>query len=209
MTVPTAVIADDHAMIRQGIAQILTSAGVQVVAEATNGLEAIALVRSHQPTLLTLDIAMPYSRGIEVFGEARRWSPDTRIIVFSGMTSEGLLSGLATAGAEAIFLKREEISAFTAAIPDILAGRRLLGPGVAEILDAAAGREQLTAREKQILSLIAQGLSNRDIAGRLGVSAKTVDNHRTNLMRKVQAHSVAELIAYAVREGLMDASLET
>jgi DNA-binding NarL/FixJ family response regulator len=209
MTAPTAVIADDHAMIRQGIAQILTSAGVQVVAEATNGLEAIALVRSHQPTLLTLDIAMPYSRGIEVFGEARRWSPDTRIIVFSGMTSEGLLSGLATAGAEAIFLKREEISAFTAAIPDILAGRRLLGPGVAEILDAAAGREQLTAREKQILSLIAQGLSNRDIAGRLGVSAKTVDNHRTNLMRKVQAHSVAELIAYAVREGLMDASLET
>jgi DNA-binding NarL/FixJ family response regulator len=209
MTAPTAVIADDHAMIRQGIAQILTSAGVQVVAEATNGLEAIALVRSHQPTLLTLDIAMPYSRGIEVFGEARRWSPDTRIIVFSGMTSEGLLSGLATAGAEAIFLKREEISAFTAAIPDIRAGRRLLGPGVAEILDAAAGREQLTAREKQILSLIAQGLSNRDIAGRLGVSAKTVDNHRTNLMRKVQAHSVAELIAYAVREGLMDASLET
>lgn len=209
MTAPTAVIADDHAMIRQGIAQILTSAGVQVVAEATNGLEAIALVRSHQPTLLTLDIAMPYSRSIEVFGEARRWSPDTRIIVFSGMTSEGLLSGLATAGAEAIFLKREEISAFTAAIPDILAGRRLLGPGVAEILDAAAGREQLTAREKQILSLIAQGLSNRDIAGRLGVSAKTVDNHRTNLMRKVQAHSVAELIAYAVREGLMDASLET
>lgn len=209
MTSPTAVIADDHAMIRQGIAQILTSAGVDVVAEASNGLEAIALVRKHQPTLLTLDIAMPYSRGIEVFGEARRWSPDTRIIVFSGMTSEGLLSELATAGAEAIFLKREEIAAFTAAIPDILAGRSLLGPGVAEILAAAAEREQLTAREKQILSLVAQGLGNRDIAERLGVSAKTVDNHRTNLMRKVQAHSVAELIAYAVREGLMDANLET
>lgn len=209
MTAPTAVIADDHAMIRQGIAQILTSAGVQVVAEAANGLEAIALVRSHQPTLLTLDIAMPYSRGIEVFGEVRRWSPDTRIIVFSGMTSEGLLSELATAGAEAIFLKREEIGAFTAAIPDILAGHSLLGPGVAEILEAATEREQLTAREKQILSLIAQGLSNRDIAERLGVSAKTVDNHRTNLMRKVQVHSVAGLIAYAVREGLMEANLET
>ena len=209
MTSPTAVIADDHAMIRQGIAQILTSAGIEVVAEATNGLEAIALVRSHQPTLLTLDIAMPYSRGIEVFGEVRRWSSDTRIIVFSGMTSEGLLSELATAGAEAIFLKREEIGAFTAAIPDILAGRRLLGPGVEEILAAAADREQLTARERQILSLVAQGLGNRDIAERLGVSAKTVDNHRTNLMRKVQVHSVAELIAYAVREGLMDASLET
>ena len=209
MTAQTAVIADDHAMIRQGIAQILASTGVEVVAQATNGLEAIALVRSHQPALLTLDIAMPYSRGIEVFGEVRRWSPDTRIIVFSGMTSAGLLSDLATAGAEAIFLKREEISAFTAAIPGILAGQRILGPGVEEILTAAAERENLTARERQVLSLVAQGLGNRDIADRLGVSTKTVDNHRTNLMRKVQVHSVAELIAYAVREGLMEASLET
>ncbi len=209
MTSPTAVIADDHAMIRQGIAQILNSAGIKVVAEATNGLEAVAMIRNHQPTLLTLDIAMPYSRGIEVFGEARRWSPETRIIVFSGMTSKGLLSELATAGADAIFLKREEIGAFTAAIPGILAGQTVLGPGVEDILALAATQEQLTARERQILSLVAQGLANRDIAERLGVSAKTVDNHRTNLMRKVQAHSVAELIAYAVREGLMDANRET
>ena len=94
----TAVIADDHALIRQGITQILTSAGLTVVAEAENGLEAVAQVRSHEPDLLTLDIAMPYARGIEVFGEARRWSPDTRIVVFSGMTSAALIGELATAG---------------------------------------------------------------------------------------------------------------
>ncbi|WP_121068128.1 response regulator [Chachezhania antarctica] len=209
MTRPTAVIADDHAMIRQGIRQILTSAGVDVVAEAADGLEAIAMVRSHRPALLMLDIAMPYSRGIEVFGEARRWAPDTRIVVFSGLTSTSLLGQLADAGADGIFLKREELIAFSDAIPRILDGQQVMGPGVADLIATSEEQASLTAREQQILSLVAQGLNNREIAERLGVSAKTVDNHRTNLMRKVEAHSVAELLAYAVREGLLDANRET
>lgn len=209
MPKPTAVIADDHAMIRQGIRQMLSSAGIDVVAEAADGLEAIAQVRSHKPALLILDIAMPYARGIEVFGEARRWSPGTKIAVFSGMTSTGLLRELAEAGAEAIFLKREELTPFTDAIPKILEGDRILGPGVTELVEASENAASLTAREQQILSLVAQGLNNREIAERLGVSTKTVDNHRTNLMRKVEAHSVAELLAYAVREGLLDANRET
>ena len=208
MTQPTAVIADDHAMIRQGIRQILISAQVDVVAEAADGLEAIAMVRKHQPRLLTLDLAMPYSRGIEVFGEARRWSPDTRIIVFSGLTSTGLLSQLAEAGADAIFLKREDLNAFSDAIPQIIGGQNIHGPGVAELLEGSQG-SALTAREHQIVGLVAQGLNNREIGERLGVSTKTVDNHRTNLMRKVGVHSVAELLAYAVREGLLEASRET
>ena len=209
MTDQTAVIADDHALIRQGLRQILTSAGIEVVAEASDGLEAIAMIRSHQPALLTLDIAMPYSRGIEVFGEARRWSPETRIIVFSGMTSTGLLSALASAGADAIFLKREELETFSEAIPKVMSGQRILGPGVREVLESTSNIDMLTARERQILSLVAQGLNNREIGERLGVSTKTVDNHRTNLMRKVNVHSVAELLALALREGLLDASRET
>lgn len=208
MSVPTAVIADDHGMIRQGIRQILSTAGVEVVAEAENGLEAIAKVRSHRPALLTLDIAMPYARGIEVFGEARRWSPETRIIVFSGMTSTGLLSELEAAGAEAIFLKRESLSDFSEAIPRVLAGERIIGPGIAELLADQQSAEKLTARERQILSLVTQGLGNKEIADRLGVSSKTVDNHRTNLMRKVGAHSAADLLTYAMREGLLDANRE-
>lgn len=205
---PTAVIADDHQLIRQGICQMLTSAGVDVVAEASDGLEAIAQVRSHKPTLLTLDIAMPYARGIEVFGEARRWSPDTRIIVFSGMTSSGLIGELAHAGADAIFLKREDLTAFADAIPRVLGGAHVLGPGVGDIVQAFARKVELSARESQVLSLVAQGLSNRDIAERLGVSSKTVDNHRTNLMRKVGVHSVAELLSFAMREGLLDTNRE-
>ncbi|WP_319823999.1 response regulator transcription factor [Thalassovita sp.] len=209
MSRPTAVIADDHALIRQGIRPILISAGMDVVAEAADGLEAIAMVRSHRPTLLTLDIAMPYARGIDVFVEARRWSPGTRIVVFSGMTSAGLLAELVQAGADAIFLKREDISSFSDAIPQIIMGQHVLGPGVQDLVQSAQDRKTLTSREYQILSLLAQGLNNRDIAERLGVSTKTVDNHRTNLMRKIEVHSVAELLAYAVREGLLDANRET
>ena len=204
---PTAVIADDHPMIRQGLAQLLRSAGISVVAEAADGLEAIAMVRRHKPTVLLLDVAMPYARGIEVFGEARRWSPDTRIIVFSGMTSAGLIGELAHAGADGIFLKREDLTALAAAIPTILNGQKTYGPGVATLLEAS-GKTDVTAREREVLGLVSQGLSNRHIGDRLGISAKTVDNHRSNLMRKINVHSVAEVMSFAMREGLLDTDWE-
>lgn len=208
MSHPTAVIADDHPMIRQGLAQMLQTAGIAVVAEAGDGLEAIAMVRRHKPKLLLLDVAMPYARGIEVFGEARRWSPDTRIIVFSGMTSAGLIGELAQAGADGIFLKREDLTALTSSIPPILEGRQIFGPGVDSLIDTS-GRTDLTAREREVLGLVAQGLSNRDIGDRLGISTKTVDNHRSNLMRKINVHSVAELMSFAMREGLLDTDWES
>ena len=208
MPQPTAIIADDHPMIRQGLAQLLHTAGISVVAEAGDGLEAIAMVRRHKPDLLLLDIAMPYARGIEVFGEARRWSPDTRIIVFSGMTSAGLIGELAQAGADGIFLKREDLTALTSSIPAILDGCKTFGPGVAALVEASKGSD-LTTREREVLGLVAQGLSNRDISDRLGISAKTVDNHRSNLMRKINVHSVAELMSFAMREGLLDTEWET
>ncbi|MEL0438022.1 response regulator transcription factor [Phycobacter sp. K97] len=204
----TAVIADDHALIRLGIAQILTSAGLTVVGEAENGLEAVAQVRSHQPALLTLDIAMPYARGIEVFGEARRWSPATKIIVFSGLTSSGLVRELNDANADGIFLKRGDVAQFAEAVPRVLAGERIVCAEAQEMLLTENETAELTMRERQILSLLAQGFANKAISLRLGVSIKTVDNHRTNLMRKLGAHSMAELLAFALREGLLDSSRE-
>ncbi|MCH2078229.1 MAG: response regulator transcription factor [Rhodobacteraceae bacterium] len=199
----TAVIADDHPMIRQGLAQMLHTAAGTVAAEAGDGLEAIAMVRRHKPNLLLLDIAMPYARGIEVFGEVRRWSPDTRVIVFSGMTSAGLIGELAQAGADGIFLKREDLTALVTSIPAIMEGRHTFGPGVKDLIENS-GKTDLTARERQVLGLVAQGLSNREIGDRLAISAKTVDNHRSKLMRKINVHSVAELMSYAMREGLLD-----
>ena len=203
MSQPTAVIADDHPMIRQGLAQLLKTACISVVAEAGDGLEAIAMVRRHKPKLLLLDVAMPYARGIEVFGEARRWSPGTRIIVFSGMTSAGLIGELANAGADGIFLKREDLSALATSIPTILSGQQTFGPGVANLIEAS-GQTDLTLREREVLGLVSQGMTNRDIGDRLGISVKTVDNHRSNLMRKTNVHSVAELMSFAMREGPLD-----
>lgn len=201
----TAIIADDHAMIRTGLRDILTTAGLQVVAEAADGLQAVATVRAHRPTLLTLDIAMPYARGIEVFEEVRRWSPETRVAVFSGMTSVGLLSSLRDAGAHGLFLKRDDPSALADALPGILSGQQIISPEAADVLEKTEMTTALTARERQVLSLVARGFTNREVAERLGVSAKTVDNHRTNLMRKIGSHSLAGLLSYALREGLLDA----
>lgn len=207
MSQPTAVIADDHPMIRQGLARLLKTARISMVAEACDGLEAIAMVRRHKPKLLLLDVAMPYARGIEVFGEARRWSPETRIIVFSGMTSAALIGELAKAGADGIFLKREDLSALATSIPTILSGQQTFGRGVANLLEASS-QTDLTLREREVLGLVAQGMTNRDISDRLGISAKTVDNHRSNLMRKTNVHSVAELMSFAMREGLLGTDWE-
>jgi DNA-binding NarL/FixJ family response regulator len=205
----TAVVADDHALLRSGMIEILrANCDAQIVGEATDGLEAISLVKQHRPVLLTLDIGMPLAQGIDVYAEARRWSPDTRIIVFTGMTSVGLLGELVTAGVDGLFMKNGEMSHLVDAIPLILNGGKVIAPDVLDILSAHDDTTPLTVRERQILSLIARGTANKEIAERLGVSAKTIDNHRTNLMRKLDVHSVAELLSYALREGLLDTQKE-
>ena len=205
----TAVIADDHPMIRKAVAQLLTTAGLVVVAEAQDGLEAIAQVRAHRPTLLVLDIAMPHARGIEVFAEAKRWSPETKTLVFSGMTSVSLFQELVDEGANGVFFKRGEMSVFADAVPRILAGENIVAPDIQSMLKGAENTARLTLRERQVLSLICHGNTNKQIAEQLGVSAKTIDNHRTNLMSKVGAHSIAELLAYAMREGVLETLKES
>ena len=203
----TAIVADDHQLLRDGIKQILQSVdGISIVAEAQDGLEAISLVRRHKPGLLTLDMAMPYAQGLEIYEEVRRWSPDTCIVVFTGLTSLGLLSVLVTAGVDGLFAKRGDPDKLRESIPVILSGGKVIAPEIVAILEEGTPASSLTARERQILSLVATGLSNKEIASRLGVSLKTVDNHRTNLMRKLDVHSVAELLSYALREGLLEGS---
>lgn len=201
----TAVIADDHALLRQSIRGILErQPGLSVVAEANDGLQAISLTRQHRPNLLTLDIAMPYAQGVDVFHEVRRWAPDTKVVIFTGLSSVGLMSELVAAGVDGLFSKSGDPEGLAAAIPVILHGGKVVGPEVRALLQDTPEAPGLTAREAQILTLIAAGKNNREIAEHLGVSAKTVDNHRTNLMRKLGVHSVAELLSYALREGYLD-----
>lgn len=208
----TVVIADDHDVVRQGIKAMLeqfaaaADRAVDIVGEAANGIEAIRQTKALHPELLVLDVAMPYARGIEVFTEVRRWSADTRIVAMTGMTSAGVLKRLVDAGIDGVFLKGGETEEFLAALPQVLSGEQYVSAQAAEALAGAADQDSLTRRELQVLSLIVGGQSNGEIADALSISINTVNNHRASIMQKLNVHSMAELMAYALREGLLDAS---
>nr|WP_282449482.1 response regulator transcription factor [Roseibium sp. CAU 1639] len=209
-----AVIADDHAIVRAGLRIALetpgtvVSEGIAVVAEANDGLQAIAAVRRHRPSLLLLDVQMPLAGGLEVFVEARRWSPDTRVVILTGVSSVGKIGELVASGVDGLFSKSEDHDELIAKLPNILSGQRHIAGRFEEMLRDAPAPPLLSDRERQTLNLIVSGRSNREIGETLGISAKTVDRHRTNLMKKLDVHSVAQLIAYALREGLIDPSVE-
>ncbi|GAB4147173.1 MAG: response regulator transcription factor [Sphingomonadales bacterium] len=198
------IIADDHEIVRQGVRQSLSGhEWLNIVGEATNGLEAIRYVKTLRPDLLLLDLAMPYSKGIEVFTEARRWSPDTKIIIFTGMTARGLARQLIQAQVDGLVQKNGSVDELLAAIKSVLAGKRYIDDAMVQEAEEG-GQARLTPREMQILSLLASGNSSSQIADSINISRRTVENHRANIMRKVGVNSIAGLMAYAVREGLLE-----
>lgn len=208
------MIADDHEIVRSALQAALTDPAkvddyaIEIVDTVENGLDAIAAVKQHRPDLLLLDVSMPLAGGVEVVVEAKRWSADTRIVVFTGISMVGKIAELVDVGVEGLFSKADPNEVLYAQIPTILEGGRHVCDSFAALLEADSERETLTNRERQILNLIIGGQSNKEIAVHLGISAKTVDRHRTNLMQKLGVHSVAQLIAYALREGLIDPASE-
>lgn len=205
MTEFTAIIADDHAIVRRSLADILQAIGtVQLVAEAENGLETIALVKEHKPNLLLLDAAMPLARGVQVYGEVRRWSPDTKVAVVTGFTATGMLADWLAAGVDGLFLKSADPEEMQRGFTEILAGGKFVAQEVADKLEAEPDREELTAREREVLALIAAGHQNVAIGEKLFISPKTVEKHRASLMAKLGVNSVSALLVHALREGLLD-----
>lgn len=200
-----AIIADDHAIVRQSLSGILADIGnIEIVAEASNGIETIALVKEHSPDLLLLDAAMPLARGIQVYGEARRWSPDTRVIVITGFTSVSMLADWLSAGVDGLFLKSADPEEMRRGFLHVLAGGKFVAEEVSERLAAEPQREELTDREREVLDLIAAGHQNNAIGEKLFISPKTVEKHRASLMAKLGVNSVSALLTYALREGLLD-----
>lgn len=204
------VLADDHMVVRQGLRSFIEGlGGFDVVYEAEDALDAVAVVRRLLPALLVIDIAMPRVTGIEAIEEVRRWSPQTRIVILTGMKTRSLLQLAWDARPDGLFLKSDDLDGWAVNLRAICAAPACAGPAVVskevtKILSGTTVGTSLTPRELQILFGIARGETNAAMAQRLGISANTVDRHRTNVMRKLNAHSAAELVAIALREGLLD-----
>ena len=209
-----AIIADDHAIVRAGLRDalekpgLIETAGITVVAEAGDGLEAIAEVRKHKPDLLLLDVSMPMAGGVEVLLETQRWSPDTKVVVLTGISAVGLVSSLIDSGVDGLFSKAASNDELYEKLPGILRGHRHVAASFMDILEENPKPALLTDRERQTLNMIISGRSNKEIAEALGISIKTVDKHRTSLMQKLKVHSVPQLMALALKEGMIDPSSE-
>jgi DNA-binding NarL/FixJ family response regulator len=198
------IIADDHPVARAGVRLALeTAGGFDLLAEATDGKSAIAAVRTNRPQLLIVDVAMPGTTGIEVIEEVRRWSPDTRIFVLTGISAPGLLSHAKAAGAAGMAIKSEDPELWVPVLRRSLAPGFHASPLAERMLSRIRAPHMLSRRERQVLLAISRGDTSAAIAERLGISVKTVDKHRTSVMRKLGAHSVAGLLGAALRDGLL------
>ena len=205
-----AVIADDHQIVRAGLRialespDIVDSRGITVVAEASNGLEAIEVVKIERPDLLLLDISMPMASGAEILADIRRWSPDTKIVVLTAVTSVGLLSSIVESGVDGLFSKASDNSELFDKIPLILQGSKHIESTLVDLLRDTAPIGDLTPRERQSLNMIVAGKTNAEIAEIMGISPKTAEKHRASLMTKLNVNSMVELMSTALKEGLIE-----
>jgi DNA-binding NarL/FixJ family response regulator len=211
---PTRVLlADDHAILRQGLAGILAASGeVEVVAEAANGQEAVERSLETRPDVVVLDIAMPRLGGLEAARRIRTALPATKILVLTMHEEEEYVLKMVRAGASGYVVKESAASELLAAVRALRCGQAYFAPAAARAVSEAflaGGRlpedpyDRLTDREREVLQLLAEGRTNAQVAAVLGVSAKTVDNHRTRLMEKLNVHNAAGLVRFAARRGLV------
>ena len=209
------LLADDHSIVRRGMRSLLeTEESIEVVAEAADGLEALRLCEEHHPDLLILDVAMPKLNGIDVAARVQKMQPPPRAIMLSMHLDESYVMRSLNAGARGYLLKDATDEDLLPAIRAVAAGKSFFSPAVSGVL-AAEYVEQLqergltdsydllTDREKEVLQLLAEGRSNKEVAALLEVGLSTVETHRGNLMQKLNLHSTAEIVLYAVRKRLI------
>jgi DNA-binding NarL/FixJ family response regulator len=201
------VLADDHVLVRQGLRTLLEGAGFVVVGEATDGREAVRLVLAENPDVAVIDISMPQFNGLNAALELTRTCPRTRLIVLTQHDEPQYVAEALRCGAKGYVLKSQAARDLVRAIEGVCRGEVYLSPGVASAVAEAYvsrgnGDDGLSVRERQVLQLIAEGDSTKAIATRLGISAKTVESHRSKLMRKLDIHDTAGLVRYAIRRGV-------
>lgn len=210
----TIVLAEDHHIVRQGLHILLQAErNFSIIGETGDGLEAVQLVERLQPDVLVLDLMMPSLNGLEVTRQVTKRSPQTRIIILSMHANEAYVREALRNGAAGYVLKESSAADLVQAVREAIAGRRYLSPPLSErAIDAYIQKAEaatldvydtLTTREREVLHLVAEGNTIGTIASRLFISPRTVETHRTNLMRKLSLRSSAELVRYALQRGLL------
>lgn len=208
------LLADDHGIVRRGLRSLLEEAGFSVVAEAADGLEAVRLTEDHRPDLLIVDVGMPKLSGIEVAARAQKLDRPPAVIILSMHADESYILRALAAGARAYLLKDATDEDLLPAIRAVAGGKPFFSPAVTAVLIEDYMRtlqkrgltdsyHLLTDREKEVLHLLAEGRSNKEVATLLDVGLSTVETHRANLMQKLNLHNTAEIVLYAVRKGII------
>ena len=206
---PRLLLADDHVMMRDGLRTILNEEGFKVVGEASDGLEAVRLGQSLEADVAILDISMPLLNGIDAAREILRSSPKTKIIILTMYTDDRYVLASLRAGISGFVLKSKASSSLVQAIHAVRNGEVYLSSGISKaVVDAFLAKDDnpadpLSGREREVLQLIAEGKNTKEIGCILGISTKTTDSHRANIMHKLHIPEVAGLVRYAVREGLV------
>jgi DNA-binding NarL/FixJ family response regulator len=207
---PTQVlVADDHQIVRQGLKALLEREGFEVVAEAANGQQALQMAEKLHPEVAVLDLAMPVLNGLDAAREMQRVSPKTKTILLTMHTEHHyILEGLRS-GAKGFVTKTHAAEDLVRAIREAARGGTYLSPEISKaVVQAYQNKTEfpvdpLSARERQVLQLIAEGKTTKEVAGVLGISVKTAETYRTRIMEKLDIHETASLVRYAIRRGLI------
>ena len=205
------LLADDHALIRQGLKALLEKQGFQVVGEASDGQEALRSVEKTQPDVAIVDISMPVLNGIDAARELKKSSPKTKVILLTQHDEDQYVTESLRAGVNGYVLKSQAADDLVHAIQEVCRGSIYLSPNISRaVVDAYLSKtyestDPLSGRERQVLQLVGEGKSTKDIAVHLGISVKTAESHRARLMKKLDIHETASLVRYAIRRGLIQA----
>ena len=206
------VLAEDHTIVRKGLRSLLEQLpGIEVIAEAADGREAVTAAGTLKPDVLLMDFSMPGLNGLEATRQVKQRVPGTRVLILTRHANKEYVEAILRAGASGYLIKKSAVDELILAIQAVHRGDFYIDSSVSKIvvngylsrLPDQAQEVKITPRQREVLQLIAEGRSNREIASTLYISVKTVDNHRANLMQKLELNSTADLIQYAIRNGII------
>jgi DNA-binding NarL/FixJ family response regulator len=198
-------------VVRQGLKALLEREGFQVIGEASDGHTALQLISGLNPDVAVLDVGMPLMNGIDIAQQLGQAAPKTKTVLLTKHDEDQYVTAALRAGVRGYVLKGQAGTDLVQAIHHVMRGRMYLSPGISQVVVQAflnkteLAAEPLSSRERQVLQLIGEGKSTKEIAGLLGISVKTAESHRSRLMQKLDIHEVASLVRYAIRRGLIEA----